>query len=144
MIHVTAAVMRRADRYFVARRAPGRAGAGAWEFPGGKVQPGERPEAALRRELHEELGIDAVVGEHLHTTVAATGAPPLTLSFWSVPSFRGDIQLRDHDAEAWLTPAEMDPEVFAPADREFVARLRQVPSLRPIPRGSEGDEAGAT
>ncbi|HET7127399.1 MAG TPA: NUDIX domain-containing protein, partial [Lysobacter sp.] len=63
IVHVVAGVIRDArGRILLARRTEGRDLSGLWEFPGGKVEPGETPEAALARELHEELGIDAVAG----------------------------------------------------------------------------------
>ena len=58
MIEVTAAIIEKDDKFLIARRAKGKHLAGYWEFPGGKVEPGESPEGALVRELHEELGIE--------------------------------------------------------------------------------------
>ncbi|TPW19804.1 MAG: 7,8-dihydro-8-oxoguanine triphosphatase, partial [Elusimicrobia bacterium] len=68
MISVCAGVILRSGGVLLARRAPGRRHAGQWEFPGGRVEPGESPQAALKRELREELGIEAVVGEEVTRT----------------------------------------------------------------------------
>lgn len=123
-LQVMAAVLRREDTCFVARRASGRALAGCWEFPGGKAGEGESPVAALVRELHEELGIQATIGDCLHVTDHDRDGPPLRLCFYAVTTFTGDLRLRDHDAARWQHPRDMDPAEFAPADREFVRTLQ--------------------
>jgi len=67
LVHVVAAVIQRESRYLITRRNEGTHLAGLWEFPGGKVGAAEAPEAALRRELREELGVDAAVGDLMET-----------------------------------------------------------------------------
>src|SRR5215475_7035514 len=67
LVHVVAAVIQRESRYLITRRSEGTHLAGLWEFPGGKVGTAESPEAALRRELREELGVDALVGDLMET-----------------------------------------------------------------------------
>lgn len=125
MILVTAAVLREGDRYFIARRAPGERLAGFWEFPGGKVDPGESPEAAMARELREELCIDATVGELLaDVTHDLDGPRPVRLLFYAIERYTGTIRLQDHDDARWVSAAEMASYEFAPADRPFVAQLR--------------------
>lgn len=66
-VEVVAAVVERDGRYLITRRPEGTHLAGLWEFPGGKLLPGEKPEDALRRELKEELGVGAAVGEPIET-----------------------------------------------------------------------------
>jgi len=69
MVTVTAALIARDGRLLVARRAAGRSQGGLWEFPGGKLEPGEAPEDCLRRELREELGIESTVGAFFDESV---------------------------------------------------------------------------
>ena len=123
IVDVVAAVIRENDRYLITRRGPTQNLSGYWEFPGGKLEPGESPAVALRRELYEELGIEAEIGASLAAINHADGRCPLRLHFLAVTAFTGELNLRVHDASAWVTPAEMSGYPFAPADREFVTRL---------------------
>jgi 8-oxo-dGTP pyrophosphatase MutT (NUDIX family) len=87
------------------------------------LEPGESPAAALQRELREELGIDAEIGQSLAAINHADGRFRIRLHFLAVTAFTGEMDLRVHDATAWVTPAEMSDYTFAPTDREYVARL---------------------
>lgn len=111
----------------VARRPAGKAFAGLWEFPGGKVQPGEADRDALRRELHEELGItvgDAAFLPHYRA------APPsgLELAFWRVGTYEGVPEGREGQEIRWCPIDALGDLPFLPADRPILARLR-LPSL---------------
>lgn len=113
-------------RFLVARRSAPPALAGLWEFPGGKVEPGETPTAALARELAEELGVgvrvlSALPGPQPHPDAVA-GAWPLGPSGVVMAVFFAHADgppapLQDHDALAWLTPAEVDGVRWVPPDR---------------------------
>lgn len=132
---VTAAVLQREDgRVLLARRAPGRAEAGLWEFPGGKVEPDETPEDSLRRELREELGLEVGVGELLATCEGRTGSGrPLRLLAYRVacqgplPALHGGLP--DHDAVVWAAPEALRDYPMPPVDEGVV---------RAILEGSEG------
>jgi 8-oxo-dGTP diphosphatase len=124
---VAAALVDASGLVLLQRRAPGRAMAGLWEFPGGKVEAGERPEAALARELAEELGI-AVEAESLEPAAfvsadGADGASHLLLLLYLCRSWRGSPRPLDAAALKWLAPARMDSDEMPPADRPLVARL---------------------
>jgi 8-oxo-dGTP diphosphatase len=134
MIHVTAGVIRRGDAFLIARRGPADRLAGRWEFPGGKVEPGESPKACLRRELAEELGVEARVGRLLGRTVHRYPGKTILLLFYEARVAKGRIRACEHDATAWVTPAEMAHYVFAPADRAFVDLLRAGLIPTAIPR----------
>lgn len=126
MLVVTAAFMERQGRIFIARRAPGSSHAGKWEFPGGKLEDGESPESAMARELAEELGIRAVVGEKLAETEwhdPEDRDRSVRLLFFRILSFEGEPHLHEHDAGAWALRSELGSYVFAPADRPFVEEL---------------------
>lgn len=125
LTHVVAGVMRDAcGRILLARRTEGRDLAGLWEFPGGKVEPGESPEAALVRELHEELGIEARVGDALIRVPQQYPDKRLVLDVRQV-EFRGVPRGLDGQALAWVPPAKLASYPMPPADRPVVAALLQ-------------------
>ncbi len=102
MIPVCAAVILRSGAALLARRAPGRKHAGKWEFPGGRVEAGETHQAALARELKEELGIDAVIGPEAARAKHAYDFGEIELVAFIVSRFTGQITLKDHDAVKWV------------------------------------------
>ena len=118
-IQVVAAVIREGDRIFAAQRGYGRAKDG-WEFPGGKIEPGETPQQALAREIREELGAEITVGEKL--TQVEWDYPDFHLSmgcYWCAVT-AGDLTLREHESARWLGPDELDAVDWLPADRAAV------------------------
>jgi 8-oxo-dGTP diphosphatase len=121
---VTAAVVERDGRLLIARRLAGSHMAGFWEFPGGKCEPGEPPEACLARELLEELGVAATVHEEIHRTTYAYGDRMLDLRF-----FRCVLQSEPRallgQAIRWVPRADLPTLEFPPADAELVARLSE-------------------
>jgi len=124
-IHVVAGVIRDArGRILLARRTEGRDLAGLWEFPGGKVEPGESAEAALVRELHEELGIEARVGDTLIRVPQQYPYKRLVLDVRQV-DFHGFPKGLDGQALAWAPPAKLASYPMPPADRPVVAALLQ-------------------
>src|SRR6201993_3478519 len=113
-------------RVLIAQRPEGKTLAGLWEFPGGKVEMGERPEVTLIRELHEDLGID----------VAEACLAPLTFASHRYERFHllmplyvcrrwdGTVTAREGQAPAWVRPARLDNYPIPPADKPLVAVLR--------------------
>ncbi|MCX7032041.1 MAG: (deoxy)nucleoside triphosphate pyrophosphohydrolase [Spirochaetes bacterium] len=120
---VTAAIIEEDGLVFVARRGPGRHLAGKWEFPGGKVEPGETPEQALARELAEELGIACEVGEFLCAAVYEGTEPGLELLAFRVRRTPGTIELREHVEARWVKPADLARLDLPESDRMVVERL---------------------
>ena len=112
-------------RILLAQRPAGKTLAGLWEFPGGKVEPGEAPEAALARELHEELGIhvaeDALVPACFAS--APNGGAHMILLLYVCREWQGEPQPLDANGLKWLTPMEMDPAEMPPADQPLIALL---------------------
>lgn len=110
-------------RILLARRTEGRDLAGAWEFPGGKREPGETPEAALARELREELGIEVDIGEPLITVPQAYPHKRIRLDVRHIRSFRGTPRGHEGQALAWVPPDKLAGYSMPPADRPVVAAL---------------------
>lgn len=123
-IHVMAAVITDArGRILLARRTEGRDLAGRWEFPGGKREPGESPEDALVRELREELGIEAQVGEHLISVPQQYPDKRLRLEVRHLTGWKGTPRGHEGQALAWVTPDKLMRYAMPPADRPVVAAL---------------------
>ena len=142
IVHVVAGVIRDArGRILLARRTLGRDLAGLWEFPGGKVEPGESPEDALVRELREELGIEASVSEALLRVPQQYPDKRLVLDVRRV-TFRGVPKGLDGQALAWSPLQALAKYPMPPADRPVVAALTQPDRylVTPLP-GDRDDES---
>ena len=125
-IHVVAGVIRDPrGRILLARRTEGRDLAGLWEFPGGKVEPGESPERALQRELHEELGIRAGIGAPVISVPQQYPHKRLVLDVREVHAYEGTPKGLDGQALVWAPPHLLASYPMPPADRPVVAALRQ-------------------
>jgi len=125
LIVVAAAMTDPQGRILVQRRPQGKAMAGLWEFPGGKIEPGETPEAALVRELAEELGI-TVAAEDLTPLAFATapaGERSIVLLLYRCERWQGEPQLLDADALDWHRPAGLRDLAMPPADRPLIDAL---------------------
>jgi 8-oxo-dGTP diphosphatase len=111
-------------RVLVAQRLRPPALAGRWELPGGKVAPGETEQAALARELAEELGIEVAVGERLGDDVALNATT--TLRAYAAALVSGVPHPHDHGALRWLTAAQLPEIDWVPADREWLPALARI------------------
>ncbi len=123
---VAAALVDSDGRVLIAQRPEGKQLAGLWEFPGGKVEPGETPETALIRELEEELGIIVkqaclapfVFASHTYETFH------LLMPLYLIRRWEGEPEAREHAALKWVRPNDMSQYPMPPADDPLVAWLR--------------------
>jgi 8-oxo-dGTP diphosphatase len=122
-IQVVAGLLFRDGRVLIARRPAGDPLGEVWEFPGGKLEPGETPAAALARELAEELGIAAEVGAEVERLDHDYPHLALTLIVHHCPRFQGEPRGRDGQALAWVEPRELGAYAFPAADARLLARL---------------------
>lgn len=120
------ALIDRDGRVLLARRPEGKAMAGLWEFPGGKVEPGETPEAALIRELREELGIDTQESCLAPLTFASHAYPDfhLLMPLFACRRWQGVLQPREGQDLAWVRPGDLARYPMPPADRPLLPVLR--------------------
>jgi 8-oxo-dGTP diphosphatase len=122
---VAAALLDDEDRVLVAQRPPGRSLAGLWEFPGGKLEAGERPEQALVRELAEELGL-SVAEAALRPLAFASHAYPemhLLMALYTCRRWEGEPTGREEQALRWLRPDQLATLPMPPADAPLIAPL---------------------
>ena len=126
-IIVAAGVIVDGERVLVSQRPGGTHLAGAWEFPGGKVEAGEDPRDALVRELREELGVEATIGGILEVTFHRYPGKSVLLLFFEVTRREGSPEPRALDVAAvrWAESSELRDEIFPPADVAVLARVRE-------------------
>jgi 8-oxo-dGTP diphosphatase len=122
LIDVVGAIIVHDGRVLACRRRAGKTAAGLWEFPGGKVEPGESPQDALVREIREELAVDIVVDHELLTAET----DEVRLSCWFArleDGARLPTESTDHDDLRWMLPSQLPTLSWAPADLPAVQAL---------------------
>ncbi len=125
LLVVAAALIDADSRVLIAQRPEGKLLAGLWEFPGGKLHEGERPEAALIRELHEELGIE-VEEACLAPLIFASHAYPdfhLLMPLYVCRRWRGQVMSREAQALKWIRPQNLRDYPMPPADAPLIPAL---------------------
>ena len=123
MLRVVAGVVIESGQVMIARRNANLRMGGMWEFPGGKVEPDESDEQALRRELLEELNLQVTVHEYVGESIHDDGRGPVQLVAYRCSVVSGEMTLQDHDEVRFVDPQDFSSFDFAPAD---------IPLLKPI------------
>jgi 8-oxo-dGTP diphosphatase len=122
VIEVVAAVIYKDGAYFTTQRGYGEF-EGMWEFPGGKIEPGESRDVALKREIQEELGVDIAIENLLCTTEYDYPSFHLTMHCYLCSIASGEIELREHKSARWLTAETLDSVEWLPADKDVIDKL---------------------
>ena len=122
-IEVVAAIIRKDDKIFATQRGYGE-WKDWWEFPGGKMEAGETPEEALKREIREELSTEISVDEFLYTVEYDYPKFHLTMHCYLCSLMTDSLHLNEHEAAKWLTKDELNSVKWLPADAKFISHLR--------------------
>lgn len=125
VIEVVAAIIKKDNEIFATQRGYGDF-KGGWEFPGGKIEAGENPEQALRREIKEELTVEIEVGELLHTVEFDYPTFHLTMHCFVCALVSGELELKEHQTAKWLTKEKLDSVEWLPADVEVAEQVRRI------------------
>lgn len=123
VIRVAAAVITNGDKFFATQRGYGE-WRGYWEFPGGKIEVGETPKEALRREIKEELDAEINVGDKLCTVEYDYPSFHLSMDCFLAKVKSGTLTLKEHDAAKWLHRDELDSINWLPADEVVIRGLK--------------------
>lgn len=124
---VAGAILVHNGKIFIAKRPEGKSLAHHWEFPGGKQEEGETLQQCLKRELREELNIEATIGDFFMTSEYKYEFGVIQLNtFFASISEDCDIHSNEHENVAWVTPEELKNYTFAPADIPIVAELEKI------------------
>ena len=121
-IRVVAAIILHENRIFATQRGYGEFKDG-WEFPGGKIEPGETPQQALIREIREELDTEIEVGELVDTVEYDYPAFHLSMDCFLCKIKSGNLELKEHEAARWLTQEKLNSVDWLPADEGLIEKL---------------------
>lgn len=122
IINVVAAVIMKEGKVFATQRGYGEFKDG-WEFPGGKVEAGESPEEALRREIREELEVEVNVGDLIDTIEYDYPAFHLSMKCYACTIAGGSPHLLEHEAARWLSAVQLDSVAWLPADITLIPKI---------------------
>ena len=130
-IPVVTGLIRRGDKLLVGQRPVGHSLAGQWEFPGGKIEKNETPEQALARELDEELGIEADVGQLKLASTHTYGDTGIVILFYEVLFWKREPRTIHHMELRWVTPDELRKLLIPDANKKILDRILE--TLKPLP-----------
>ena len=124
-IRLVAAVICQNGKIFATQRGYGEWKDG-WEFPGGKIEPGETPEEALKREIQEELDTEILVKERIDTIEYDYPKFHLSMDCFWCEIVSGKLKLKEHEAARWLTKESLDSVDWLPADQALIEKIRLI------------------
>lgn len=122
-IPVVAGFLKKGDLVLVGQRPETHSLAGQWEFPGGKIESGENPEQALIRELQEELGIDATIGELKLTCTHNYGEVNILILFYEIRFWKGEPKAKHHLMLEWIEPKELMTRTIPEANKKILDKI---------------------
>lgn len=122
-IPVVAGFLRKDQMILVGQRPENHSLAGQWEFPGGKIENGETPEQALARELNEELGIEADVGELKLACTHSYGDVGILILFYEIRYWKGEPRAKHHMMLEWIRPEELETRNIPEANRKILNKI---------------------
>ena len=122
-IHVVGAVITEGGKILCAQRGATKTLAYKWEFPGGKIEQGETPEAALIRELQEEMECEISVGEKIDYTVYEYDFGIVHLTTYYCKVTAGELKNTEHEAIRWMSPQDLNTLDWAPADKPAISKI---------------------
>jgi 8-oxo-dGTP diphosphatase len=122
-IPVVAGFLRKDGKILVGQRPENNSLAGQWEFPGGKIESGETPEQALARELDEELGIEAEVGDLKLACTHSYGDVGILILFYEILYWKGEPRAKHHMMLEWIHPEELKHRNIPEANRKILNRI---------------------
>ena len=120
---VTAAVIEKDGKILIAQRRKGSTLGGKWEFPGGKIEPGETAQACLKRELKEEFDIESEIGQFIAASQFRYCLVPIELLAYKAKHISGDFKVNDHEKILWVLPSQLGSYDFTSADKPIVKLL---------------------
>ena len=123
LLEVVAARIWKDGRFLITQRPAHKARALQWEFPGGKVEPGESREAALARECREELGVRISVGKAVAAVEHAYPELTIHLTLFDAEIVSGELQRLEHEAFAWVSEESCERYELCPADKELLKQI---------------------
>lgn len=123
-VKVVVAIITHNNRIFATQRGYGEFKDG-WEFPGGKIEPGETPQQALAREIKEELDTEIEVGDYLETVEYDYPTFHLSMDCFFCTIKSGELVLKEHEAAKWLTAETLDSVDWLPADRGLIETIKR-------------------
>lgn len=129
MIEVTAAIICKDGKFLICQRPKGKNCELLWEFPGGKIEPGETGEECIIREIQEELGVTLRVLRKLTDVVYDYPDKTVHLHFYITEVVCGDLIRKEHHAFAWITKAELSNYQFCPADEKMLRKFATAPNF---------------
>ena len=132
-IPVVAGILKKDHKILVGQRPENHTLAGLWEFPGGKIELGETPEEALARELNEELGIEAVVGELKLACSHSYGDVGILILFYEILFWKGEPKAQHHVHLEWIEPAILTTKKIPDANRKNIHRIFKAFDLKGQP-----------
>ncbi|MDD6482529.1 MAG: (deoxy)nucleoside triphosphate pyrophosphohydrolase [Lachnospiraceae bacterium] len=124
-VRVVAAVIKSGNKIFATQRGYGEF-KGGWEFPGGKIEPGETPQEALKREIIEELDTEILVGDLIDTIEYDYPTFHLSMDCFWCEIVKGDLVLKEHEASRWMDAESIDDVEWLPADITLIEKIKKV------------------